>query len=91
MRIAVETREHCGRAVPSTFRLKEREVRLVELLDQWFGSDYRYCKVKGNDDAIYILRVFEPHADWHLAFFSTPRAQATIRPYNWTRPHRSRM
>lgn len=91
MRIPVETREHCGRAVPCIFHLKEREVIAIELLDQWFGSDYRYCKVRGNDDAIYILRVREPHANWHLAFFSTPRAQAAVRPSDWARPHRTRM
>ncbi len=91
MRIAVETREYCGRLVPCAFHLKEREVIVVELLDQWFGSDYRYCKVRGNDDAIYILRVRESQADWHLAFFSTSRAQAVIRPNDWARPHRTRM
>jgi hypothetical protein len=91
MRIMVETREHCGRAVPCKLRLREREVNVVELIDQWFGSDYRYCKVRGNDDATYILRVADPHSDWQLAFFSIPRAPTAVRPHEWNRPHRTRM
>jgi hypothetical protein len=91
MRILVETREHCGREVPRTFRLNGYQVIVVELLDQWFGSDYRYCKVRGSDDAIYILRVQEPHDDWHLAFFAGQRARAAIRWSDWARPHRTRM
>jgi hypothetical protein len=91
MRIAVETREHCGREVPRRFRLKNRQVNVVELLDQWFGAEYRYCKVKARDEAIYILRVQEPHAEWQLAFFAGPRAHAAIRASDWARPHRTRM
>lgn len=91
MRVAVKTREHCGRAVPRGFRLKQREVTVVEVLDQWFGSDYRYCKVQGSDGAIYILRVNEPHAEWRLTFFASARAQAGIPFCDWARPHRTKM
>jgi hypothetical protein len=91
MRIAVETREHCGREVPYKFRLKRREVNVLELLDQWFGSDYRYCKVRANDGGTYILRIDEPHSAWHLAFFASPQAQTAIKPNEWARPHRTRM
>jgi hypothetical protein len=91
MRVAVETREHCGRKVPRRLRLKHGEATVVELLDQWFGSDYRYCKVRGSDGAIYILRVNEPHTEWRLAFFASPRAQAGIPLSDWARPHRTRM
>jgi hypothetical protein len=58
--MAVETKEHCGREVRRRFRLRQKEVAVVELLDQWFGSGYRYCKVQGSDGAIYILRLNEP-------------------------------
>src|SRR3974390_2425723 len=91
VRIAVETREHCGREVPRKFRLKQRDVSVIELLDQWFGSDYRYCKLRGSDDAIYILRVDEPHAGWCLAFYASVRAQAGIPLSDWARPHRTAM
>ena len=49
---------------------------MVELLDQWFGSDYRYCKLRGDDGAIYILRVVEHCCKWRLTMFASKRAQA---------------
>jgi hypothetical protein len=91
MRIAVETREHCGRQVPRRFYLKKRQVNVVALLDQWFGSDYRYCKVQGRDGAIYILRVKEPHDEWQLAFFTSVQANGAVSWRDWARPHRTRM
>jgi hypothetical protein len=91
MRISVHTREHCGRQVPHSFRLKERQVNVVELLDQWFGSDYRYCKVQGSDGAIYILRVKEAHDEWQLAFFASVQASGAVPWRDWARPHRTRM
>jgi hypothetical protein len=31
-----------------------RVVEVVKVLDQWFGTYYRYCKVKGADCALYV-------------------------------------
>jgi hypothetical protein len=51
-------------------------LRSKPLIDQWFGPDYRYCKLKGDDGAVYILRVVEHCSDWQLTLFSSPRVQA---------------
>lgn len=76
MQIEVETQEVHGMEVPRRFCLTGKPVDVVELLDQWFGSDYRYCKVKGSDGALYILRFDEIRSDWHLTMFASARAQA---------------
>jgi hypothetical protein len=36
-----------------------REVEIAEHVDQWYGPDYCYFKVKGNDSNLYILRFDE--------------------------------
>lgn len=62
--------------MPRKFRLKDRQVNAVELLDQWFGSNYRYCKIQGSDGAIYILRLNDPNDEWQLA---SRRASGRVR------------
>jgi len=79
MRIAVETSQDHGIEIPRTLRLNRDRIEVVEVLDQWYGSDYRYCKVKGGDGALYILRLDEPRSEWHLTMFASARAQASQR------------
>jgi len=50
-----------------------------KVLDQWFGAYYRYCKVKGADCALYILRLDENRSDWTLTMYASPEAQ-TLAP-----------
>lgn len=45
MRVEVETDQNHGAAMLRRFRLDARGIEVVEILDQWFGADYRYCKV----------------------------------------------
>jgi hypothetical protein len=76
MRLDVETSHDMGRELPRAFDLNARRVEVVTVVDQWFGPDYRYCKVKGDDGAVYILRVVEHSSYWQLTLFSSPRMQA---------------
>jgi len=47
MRIEVESYAgHGGIEMPRLFRLDGREVEVIENVDQWYGPDYRYFKVK---------------------------------------------
>ena len=36
------------------------------MLDQWFGADHRYCKLRGGNGALYILRLDENRHEWSL-------------------------
>jgi hypothetical protein len=60
---------------PHAFRLNADRIEVVEVLDQWYGPDYRYCKVKGGDGALYILRLDENRSEWHLTLFASARVQ----------------
>ena len=78
MRIEVETIHDADRELPLAFHLRGRCIAVVDIIDQWFGPDYRYCKLKGDDGAVYILRVVEHCSDWQLAMFASPRIAAAI-------------
>lgn len=76
MRIVVEASQDHGIEIPRTLRLNVDRIEVVEVLDQWYGPDYRYCKVKGGDGALYILRLDE----WHLTMVRELRPfSATMR------------
>jgi hypothetical protein len=76
MRLDVETIQDTGRELPRSFHFNARRVEVVTVVDQWFGDDHRYCKVTGDDGAVYILRVVEHSSYWQLTLFSSPRVQA---------------
>ena len=48
----------------------------VEMIDQWYGADYRHVKVKASDSGIYILRFDEIRDEWTLIMFVSARAVA---------------
>jgi hypothetical protein len=76
MEIRVETYlGHRGMVMPQGFELGVRRVGVVDTLDQWFGPDYRYIKVKGDDGSLYILRVHDTHLTWQLTMLASARAQ----------------
>lgn len=76
MQVHVETHSgHGGVEVPRRFRFDGREIEAVETLDQWFGRNDRYFKVRGADGSLYILRCDELRAEWELIMFQSPEAQ----------------
>jgi hypothetical protein len=42
---------------------------VADIIDQWYGPDYRYFKLKSDDGGIYILRHEEPAGRWELTMF----------------------
>ena len=65
---------HLGIEMPVRFRLDAREVEIVEIDDQWYGPDYCYFKIKGNDGNLYILRFDESRVAWELTMFQSSGA-----------------
>jgi len=69
MRIHVEQHtDHRGMPMPLKLLFGKYQVDVLEVLDQWYGPDYRYIKVRGCD-GLYILRFDEPHVEWALTMF----------------------
>jgi hypothetical protein len=74
MQVQVERcADHLGVERPVRFQFAAREVQIVENVDQWYGSDYCYFKIKGSDGNLYILRFDETRAQWELTMFQSGR------------------
>jgi hypothetical protein len=56
---------------PVRFRLDDRDYMVEELLDQWYGPDDVFFKVRADDGNLYILRHQGSAAEdaWHLEAF----------------------
>jgi hypothetical protein len=76
MRIRVELCANYVTAAPRRLDWGGRRIDVVETIDQWYGADYRYIKVKGSDGGIYMLRFNEIHDEWALIMFVSARGQA---------------
>jgi hypothetical protein len=70
MRLQVQC--HAGRKAderPVRFRLENRDFIVEEVLDQWYGPDDSFFKLRADDGNLYILR-HNPSADkWTLESF----------------------
>ena len=73
MRIQVEPHAVL-RAAPRSLYRGERRIDIIEIIDQWYGPGYRYVKVRGHDNSLYILRFDEINDQWELMMFSMARA-----------------
>jgi hypothetical protein len=58
-----------GEETPRRFAFGERTVEVVEIVDRWLGPDHRYFKVRGDDDAVYILRHEAGTGVWELTLY----------------------
>jgi hypothetical protein len=48
------------------------------MIDQWYGANYRYVKVKGSDSGIYMLRFDEIRDEWALIVFVSERGRVLM-------------
>ncbi|WGR91694.1 hypothetical protein MTX26_14925 [Bradyrhizobium sp. ISRA443] len=71
MRVQVEIHpDDDGTPMLRALHFDNRRIDVVEALDQWYGPDYRYVKVRGRDGALYILKFDETRADWELTMLA---------------------
>jgi hypothetical protein len=75
MRIHVEVHADDVGAMPQSLYWDDRRVGIVEIVDQWYGPDYRYVKVKGDDGGVYILRFDVIRNEWLLIMFVSARGE----------------
>lgn len=62
---------------PRLFRLGTRAVEVTEVLDRWLDPAHRYFKVRGDDNAVYILRQDVVADRWELTLFDRGDRDAT--------------
>jgi hypothetical protein len=80
--------EDIGSAKLKRFRLDGRYIEVIENLDRWFGRDYAYFKVSGDDGNLYILRLDDARNAWELTMFQRGPATSPARASGAARPHR---
>jgi len=66
---------YMGEETPRVIRLGARHVQVVEVVDRWLAPDHRYFKVRGDDDAVYILRHDPLRSAWELTVFEHLRTK----------------
>lgn len=67
-----------GEEIPRRFFFDDRAVEVCEVVDQWAGPDYRYFKLLGSDDALYILRHDESGAEWQMIMFVAEKLRSDL-------------
>jgi hypothetical protein len=58
---------------PVRFQLGEHEYAVEEVLDQWYGPDETFFKVRADDGNLYILRRHNAADEWSLESFRRGR------------------
>ncbi len=58
-----------GEETPRIIRFQSRTIEVKKVLDRWLNPNYRYFKLLGNDDGIYIVRHDINTGDWGLTFY----------------------
>ena len=66
-----------GEESPRRFRIGERVVEVVGILDRWLAPDHRYFKCTGDDGDVYILRHIEATDNWEMTLFQRGDAPAS--------------
>jgi len=54
---------------PTSFVLGDHSYQVEEILDQWYGPDAIYFKVRANDRNVYILKYDSVAEEWSLESF----------------------
>ncbi len=54
---------------PYSFQIGEHEYIIREIVDQWYGSEHQFFKVRADDGNIYILKHSLCKNLWELEFF----------------------
>lgn len=66
-----------GEESPRRFVIGERTVEVREILDRWLAPEHRYFKVRGDDEAVYILRHDTEAGEWELTLFDSGKTDFT--------------
>lgn len=56
---------------PLRFHLNDHEYLVEEVLDQWYGPEHQFFKLRADDGNLYILRhqTSVPDGEWQLVSF----------------------
>jgi hypothetical protein len=66
---------HRGEQTPRALILGDRRIAVSAVLDAWLAPDYRYFKLRGADDNLYLIRHDERSNTWELTMFKAAGAE----------------
>ena len=58
-----------GEETPRAIGFESGKIEVKKVLDRWLDPDYRYFKVLGDDQGIYIIRNDVNTGVWGLTFY----------------------
>jgi hypothetical protein len=70
------TEDEQGRKIPLRFHLGARTVEVIEVIDRWPAAGYCYCKLRGDDGGVYILRQDHSPPRWSITLYAHPDERA---------------
>ena len=61
---------------PVRFQLRDREYLVEEVVDQWYGPEHQFFKLRADDGNLYILRhqTSVPNGEWEIVSFRQTRS-----------------
>jgi len=74
MEMSVQVKCHAGRKAderPVNFRLDGHLHMVEQVLDQWYGPNHLFFKIRADDGGLYVLRheTSVPDGEWELVSF----------------------
>lgn len=58
---------------PKSLIIMNKSLKIIEILDRWYGEDHDYFKVKAEDDFTYIIRYDRQGDAWELVMMEKGR------------------
>jgi len=68
-----------GEETPRRIWLASRKIEVKEIQDRWIAPDYRYFKLAGDDDSVYIIRHDMESLEWELIFYRKSGTSLDVR------------
>jgi hypothetical protein len=63
-----------GEETPRNIWFQSRKIAVKKVLDRWLDPDYRYFKLLGDDEGIYIIRHDMNTRMWELTYYQEARS-----------------
>jgi hypothetical protein len=58
-----------GEETPRNIWFQSRKIEVKKVLDRWLDPEYRYFKLRGDDEGIYIIRHDMNTWMWELTYY----------------------
>lgn len=60
---------------PKSLIIMNKALKIIEILDRWYGEDHDYFKVKAEDDFTYIIRYDRQGDVWELVMMEREKGK----------------